>query len=65
MLQKYSNLTKMGTWITSTDVGENFFFRLISDALYYRASKNTNLTSVQFCKGRPVTPARCGAFCLG
>ena len=36
-----------------------FFFRLISDALYYRASKNTNLTSVQFCKGRPVAPARC------
>ena len=45
--------------ISSTDVGEKSFFRLNSDPLRYRGSKNTNLTSVQFCKGRPVAPARC------
>ena len=36
-----------------------FFFRPISDTLYYRGSKNTNLMSGEFCKGKPVTPATC------
>ena len=36
-----------------------FLFWLISDPLYYRGSKNTNLTSVQFRKGKAVAPATC------
>ena len=35
------------------------FFRPISYPLYHRGSKTTNLTSVPFCKGRSVAPARC------
>lgn len=27
--------------------------------LYYSGSENTNLTSGQYCKGKPVTPATC------
>ena len=33
--------------------------RPISDLLYYRGSKNTNLISDQLCKGSSVLPARC------
>ena len=33
--------------------------RPISNLLYHRGSKNTNLISDQLCKGRSVLPARC------
>ena len=35
-------------------------FRPISDLLYHSGSKDTNLMSVPFCKGRSVAPTRCG-----
>ena len=41
-----------------------FLFWLISDPLYYRGSKNTNLTSVQFRKGKAVAPATCEQLCV-
>ena len=41
-----------------------FLFWLISDPLYYRGSKNTNLTFVQFCKGKAVAPATCVTNCF-
>ena len=40
-----------------------FLFWLISDPLYYRGSKNTNLTFVQFRKGKAVAPATCVSVC--
>ena len=40
-------------------LGENFS-RPISDPQCLRGSKETNLTSSEFCKGKPVTPATCG-----
>ena len=29
---------------------------------YYRGSKDTNLMSGEFCKGKPVAPATCALF---
>ena len=35
------------------------FFRPISDSLYCKGSKNTNLMSGEFCQCNPVAPATC------
>ena len=58
-------------WISSKSETKNFieiegspfgfFFRLVSNPLHYRGSKNTNLVSSEFCKGKPVAPATCAA----
>ena len=42
--------------LSSTNVGEKKI-RPISDPQHYRGSKNANLISVEFCKGKPVAPA--------